>query len=88
MSKNILGIDLGTSSVKLVLRCRDGTLHKAKALYSSRTPDGWLEAIKTAFAELQEPSVDAIGLSSQVGTYIINGKDVISWEEGTGKRGT
>ncbi len=85
MSKNILGIDLGTSSVKLVLRYEDGRLHKTKAVYSSKTPDGWMSAIKEAYAELNEESIDAIGLSSQVGTYVINEKEVIGWEDGAGK---
>lgn len=85
MNKSILGIDLGTSSVKLMLRRFDGTVIKAKAPYVTKNPDGWMNAIKEAFSKLCTNEIDAIGLSSQVGTYIINGKDVIEWNDGAGR---
>ncbi|MBE7011349.1 MAG: hypothetical protein E7415_01595 [Ruminococcaceae bacterium] len=85
MNKGILGIDLGTSSVKLLLRFDSGEIRKAKAVYEEKTPNGWLDAISNAFRELDVKEIKAIGLSSQVGTYIINGKDVISWDEGIGR---
>ncbi len=84
MSKSILGIDLGTSSVKLVLWHPDGQIQKAKASYSEKTPTGWMNAIKEAAREFDTSNISAIGLSSQVGTYIINNKDVISWDSGIG----
>ena len=84
MNKNILGIDLGTSSVKLLLWHSDGQIQKAKATYSEKTPKGWLNAIKDAIKELDTSTIGAIGLSSQVGTYIINNRDVISWDSGVG----
>ncbi|MBE7021620.1 MAG: hypothetical protein E7414_00130 [Ruminococcaceae bacterium] len=86
MNKNILGIDLGTSSVKIMLYRKDGTLEKARAPYLEKTPFGWMQAIKEAFAQMPDAEIDAIGLSSQVGTYIVNGEAVISWNEGTGKQ--
>ena len=84
MNKSILGIDLGTSSVKLLLWHTDGQIQKAKASYNEKTPKGWLNAIKDAIKELDTSVVGAIGLSSQVGTYIINNSDVISWDSGIG----
>lgn len=85
MSKNILGIDLGTSSVKLLLRYGDGKIEKSKATYLDRTPSGWIDAIKKAISTLDVSAIDAIGLSSQVGTYIINDKYVISWDDKVGQ---
>ncbi len=84
MSKTILGIDLGTSSVKLLLKKENGQLEKAKAAYTEKTPDGWLCAIKKAAASLDLSGLDSISLSSQVGTYIVNETDVISWDDGVG----
>lgn len=84
MNKSILGIDLGTSSVKLLLWHSDGQIQKAKASYNEKTPKGWLNAIKEAVKELDTSIIGAIGLSSQVGTYIINNTDVISWDSGVG----
>ena len=84
MNKSILGIDLGTSSVKLLLWHSDGQIQKAKASYNEKTPKGWLDAIKEAVKELDTSIIGAIGLSSQVGTYIINNTDVISWDSGVG----
>lgn len=88
MNKGILGIDLGTSSVKLLLRHSDGSIEKAKAQYDEKTPKGWTEAIKKAIKELGVSDFSAIGLSSQVGTYIINNSDVIGWDSGVGKEET
>ena len=85
MNKGILGIDLGTSSVKLLLRFDNGEIRKAKCVYEEKTSKGWVEAICRAFKELDTSEIKAIGLSSQVGTYIINEKDVISWDTGVGK---
>lgn len=81
----ILGIDLGTSSVKMILKSYDGAAVKVKEGYEETTPAGWRNAVKKALAGLDLTCLAAIGLSSQVGTYIINGKDVIGWG---GKEGT
>lgn len=85
MNKHILGIDLGTSSVKLLLRHADGRVQKSKASYSSRTPDGWFRALHEAASCLDLTRIDAIGLSSQVGTYIINDAEVINWDDPVGR---
>lgn len=82
--RNILGIDLGTSSVKILQRFEDGTVIKTKSAYEEISPNGWWEAIKQALSQLDLSNVSAIGLSSQVGTYIVDGKDVISWNTGIG----
>jgi xylulokinase len=80
----ILGIDLGTSSVKMIYN--DGeSVHKVKASYISALPDGWWEAVCIAAKSLDLTGVRAIGLSSQVGTYIIDGKEVVLWSDPAGK---
>ena len=84
MTENILGIDLGTSSVKLIFG-KDGKNVKAREGYSEISVDGWWEAICRAARSMDLSDVRCIGLSSQVGTYIIDGGDVIGWNTGVGK---
>ena len=85
MNKALLGIDLGTSSVKVLLRHGNGEIEKSKCSYEEPTPAGWLSAIRTALQMLDLREVAAVGLSAQTGTYIINEKEVISWSDGAGK---
>lgn len=87
--KYYLGIDLGTSSVKGILRDVCGCGGSAKKKYSSDTPNGWIEAVIALIAELNESydaEIAAIGLSSQVGTYIVDGEIVIPWSASVGRR--
>ena len=84
MNKSVLGIDLGTSSVKILQKFQDGTIVKSRSSYESITPEGWWKAICQALAELDLTNVAAISLSSQGGTYIINEEDVISWHSNIG----
>ena len=82
--KNILGIDLGTSSVKMIYD--DGkTVHKVKEKYEEISTDGWMSAIKKCTSRLDLSDLRAVGLSSQVGTYLVDFKDVISWNDPEGK---
>ena len=82
--KSVLGIDLGTSAVKLLQRFSDGTVVKEKERYEEISPKGWWYAILRAMSRMELASVKAIGLSSQVGTYIVDDKDVISWNDPIG----
>lgn len=84
MNENVLGIDLGTSSVKILQRFWDGRVQKAKANYTQISLSGWWNAVCQALSELDLTQTVAIGLSSQVGTYIINGRDIIGWNSGMG----
>lgn len=85
MCENILGIDLGTSSVKILLRHSDGKIEKARANYTEKSPTGFLIAIKDAVKKLDVSDLCAIGLSSQVGTYIVNDTEMISWDAPIGR---
>lgn len=80
----IAGIDLGTSSVKIVCVDRDGSIEKAGCRYQENTVEEWLHAIREAFRQLETDKITAISLSSQVGTYIMDGK-VCSWRESGGE---
>lgn len=86
--KALLGIDLGTSSVKLVKRCPEGKVEKATSGYVSKDPKGWWQAIAECFRQLDLTDVEAIGLSSQVGTYIVDEREVISWDSPIGAEET
>ena len=85
MNKCVLGIDLGTSSVKIVKKYRDGHIEKLKGTYEKTLPNGWWEAILGVCSKVKWEEVEAIGLSSQVGTYLVNDKEVIGWNSNTGK---
>lgn len=84
MNKNVLGIDLGTSSVKVLQRCQDGTTRSVSERYEEISCRGWWDAVCRSLEALDLTETVAIGLSSQVGTYIINNCDVISWNSGIG----
>lgn len=78
MNKAVLGIDLGTSSVKVMLKYKNGDVKKVRESYDEISPKGWSEAIRKAVLKLDISDVSAVGLSSQVGTYIIDDEKVIS----------
>lgn len=84
MNKSVIGIDLGTSAVKVYQRYQDGIVVKARASYEEISPEGWWRAICEALSQIDLGHVAAIGISSQVGTYIVNETDVISWNESAG----
>lgn len=85
MNKALLGIDLGTSSVKVLLRHGDGQIEKTKVIYEEISPKGWLAAIDAALRMLDLREVAAVGLSAQTGTYIVNDTHVITWSDPAGK---
>ena len=85
MRQCVLGIDLGTSSVKIVKKYRDGHIEKLKNTYEEPLPWGWWNSIVKLLEKIEWKEVTAIGLSSQVGTYIVNHKEVISWNSTAGR---
>ena len=76
----VIGIDLGTSSIKVVLLNDDGELvattkhslncHRPKPLHSEQNPSEWLEALDIAMLQLGKKyplsNVKAIGLAGQM----------------------
>ena len=90
MDKYFLGIDIGTSSVKLVLANKNGDVKKSKCPYISNGINAWCYALKTALRDLEKQiplsTVSAIGLSSQVGTYITDCGDVVEWSSSAGEK--
>lgn len=89
MSGYFLGIDLGTSSVKVLAKSPNGKTVKAKSAYDSVSPKGWIDGLKRAlkilFESLSPSEIEAVGLSSQVGTYVLGGEKVIGWQSAVGK---
>ena len=82
---NSLGIDLGTSSVKILKKYQDGSVKKLKNTYKEPLPAGWWLSVLELLECIDWKEVTAIGLSSQVGTYVINDEDVIGWNQSAGK---
>lgn len=88
MKKFYLGIDLGTSSAKAVARSKDGATFKAKRSYDEESPSGWIRATQALIADLKKDlpgEIASFSFSSQVGTYIVDGKHVISWRSSVGR---
>lgn len=75
----LLGIDLGTSAIKLLMRKSDGSVRKARCAYDEISEAGWLRALASAASKMDMTRVDAIGITSQVGTFIIDDTHVVSW---------
>lgn len=82
----VLGIDLGTSSAKLILKYRDGSSVKAREVYEENTPAGWWEAVRKGMSGLDLADLKAIGLSGQVGTYLVDDRAVIRWNAREGEK--
>ena len=48
MNKGFMGIDLGTSSVKIIVKYENGETHKSRVAYDEISPEGWFNAIVKA----------------------------------------
>lgn len=87
MKNAVLGIDLGTSSLKAICIYPDGRTVRAGKAYPSRSADGWGKTLFALLSEMDLSDVCAIGLSSQVGTYMIEGvPEPIHWYDDVGDR--
>lgn len=85
----LIGIDIGTTSVKAVLAGSDGRVldrHAARHEMSrpapgaaEQSPEGWMAQVDAALtrfaAHPQAPEVRAIGVTSQVNTHVFTGQD-------------
>ncbi len=89
IKKQYLGIDLGTSAVKVLLVDTNGDTVRAKCRYDTADTDGWCVALQTALRILEKQTslagVSAIALSSQVGTYITDTGEVLGWDSAVGR---
>lgn len=94
MEKYYLGIDIGTSSVKVLAANLDGKTISAKAKYKGKGFENGLEdmyfavaeALKKLYDTVSPQLISAVGLSSQVGTYITDKGDVLPWYQGCTKK--
>ena len=85
MKNAVLGIDLGTSSVKALCVYPDGRTVRAGKAYPARNADGWGKTLLSLLSEMDLSEVCAVGLSSQVGTYMIEGvPEPIHWYDNVG----
>lgn len=88
MEKFYLGIDLGTSSVKVMAVSCSGGKFKAKAKYPACNEKGFFDGVKNAldglFKFIKPENIVGVAISSQVGSYFFDGK-FYSWQEGVGK---
>lgn len=84
-----LGLDLGTSSLKGVLVNNDGVISRVRAGYEEISLKGWKKALaevcRKITADVPPHKIRAVGLSSQVGTYITEQGNLVHWWEGKGK---
>ena len=89
MEKYFLGIDIGTSAVKVLARGEAGDIVKGRCAYSENTPKAHRNALKCALHALSDSlslsKIAGIGLSSQVGTYVTDTGYVISWNQSHGR---
>ncbi len=76
---------MGTSAIKLLAVTPEGARLSARCGYESATPEGWRTALKTALAELPVAQIAAIGMSSQVGTYLTDTGKQLDWNSAAGK---
>lgn len=79
--KYVLGIDLGTSSIKAIVEKSGSVIEKYRETYDSKDCEGWWKGLLKIASKVDWSTISAIGLSSQVGTYIINDTDVIEWSD-------
>jgi len=90
MKEYYLGIDIGTSSVKLLLSTKDGETLSAKSEYRTSGIAGWCNAVKRGLEKIKAAVplsfVCAVSLSSQVGTYITDREDIIPWSSSAGEQ--
>ena len=85
LNDKLIGIDVGTTSVKAAVLDSSGTVHSSfvESYLTERTgdtiveqnPEDWVRLIDKAFNSLELDQVAAIGLCSQVNTHVFVGAD-------------
>lgn len=68
------GIDLGTSSLKVMLADGSRVKNKVRVPYEKEGVSGFAAAVKKAFSLIGE-DYSSVTFSSQTGTFVIDGKD-------------
>ena len=87
MNKYFVGIDLGTSSAKALAFCGSKRIFLKKN-YSGNKPENYLNTVVEIIDDIiseTKNNIDTISFSSQTGTYVIDGKHLISWNGNEGK---
>lgn len=89
MNNRYLGLDLGTSALKAVLLENQQIIRSILVPYEGRKVSRFYDAVLQAFRALKPEekadSLKGIAISSQVGTYILDGEKEISWSSALGE---
>ena len=81
MIPNILGIDLGSSGIKLIYSTEDGNT-KVRAEYEEISPKGWYEALCRVAKEFDLSGVKAIQSQSMENASLV----IIQYDYGRTRR--
>ena len=84
----LLGIDIGTSGCKVILIDEKGNLLKQASaeyplitpqpMWTEQNPEDWWNGVSKCLAEINEPNVDAIGVTGQMhGSVFLDAKDEV-----------
>ena len=84
----LLGIDVGTSGCKVLLIDENGTVLKQasaeyplsvpRPLWSEQNPEDWWAGVQKCLSEINEPTVDAIGVTGQMhGAVFLDSNDEV-----------
>ncbi len=87
MNKYFVGIDIGTSSVKVLGFSGNDRIFLKKS-YTGDQPKDYLNIVKEIIDELinrTNSNIESIAFSSQTGTYIIDDEKIIKWNQNAGK---
>lgn len=87
MNKYCVGIDIGTSSVKVLGFSGKNRIFLKKS-YTGDQPADYLNIVKEIIDELiekTENNVESIAFSSQTGTYVVDDEKIIKWNQNAGK---
>lgn len=80
----IAAVDLGTSSVKVMLASETGCQEKIRESYQAEGVEGFKVAAAGALRKIKG-KISAVCLTSQTGTYSVDGKHIISWQSRAGE---
>jgi xylulokinase len=86
--KSALGIDIGTSSLKALVLGEEGVLFSERIAYEGSFPEAYFQAFLKALSQLPplyKKDIGSLSFSGQVGTYILEGKEVVPWSSPLGK---
>lgn len=79
------GVDIGTSSVKVMEADGSGVIKKVRVPYEKEGMEGFIAAIKKAFSML-DGKYTSVAFSSQTGTFVADGEKIFPWHSPAGAK--